>query len=70
MEYLIHYIKFKMWPALSYVNSHCFSHSSIDFKFKFLIVGVRLYLHSPLPPPPPPPPIYTDTENWDIWMLL
>ena len=24
VEYLIHYVKFKMWPALFYVNSLCF----------------------------------------------
>ena len=24
VEYLIHYVKFKMWPALLYVNSICF----------------------------------------------
>ena len=45
MEYLFHFIKFKVWPALFYVNSYSFPNSSIDFKFKFLIVGVRLYLH-------------------------
>ena len=25
VEYLIHYVKFKMWLALFYVNSLCFS---------------------------------------------
>ena len=25
VEYLIHYVKFKMWPALFYVDSLCFS---------------------------------------------
>ena len=24
VEYLIHYVKFKMWPTLFYVNSRCF----------------------------------------------
>ena len=24
VEYLIHYVKFKMWPALFYVNFLCF----------------------------------------------
>ena len=24
VEYLIHYVKLKMWPALFYVNSLCF----------------------------------------------
>ena len=24
VEYLIHYVKFKIWPALFYVNSLCF----------------------------------------------
>ena len=24
VEYLIHYVKFKMWPGLFYVNSLCF----------------------------------------------
>ena len=46
MEYLIHYVKFKMWPALFYVNSHSFPNSSIDWKLRFLNVGVRLYLQS------------------------
>ena len=40
--YLIHYVKFKMWPALFYVNSRCFPNSSIDWKLRFLNVGVRL----------------------------
>ena len=25
VEYLIHYVKFKTWPALFYVDSLCFS---------------------------------------------
>ena len=45
VEYLIYYAKFKMWPALFYVNSLCFLNSSIDWKLRFLNVGVRLYLH-------------------------
>ena len=45
VEYLTHYVKFKMWPALFYVNSLCFLNSSIDWKLRFLNVGVRLYLH-------------------------
>ena len=28
--YLIDYVKFKIWPALFYVNFHYFSNSSID----------------------------------------
>ena len=28
VEYLIHYVKFKMWPALFYVNSLCFPNIS------------------------------------------
>ena len=39
VEYLIHYVKFKMWPALFYVNSLCFPN---NFGF-----GVRLYIISP-----------------------
>ena len=30
MGYLIHYVKFKIWPALFYVNFQYFSNSSID----------------------------------------
>ena len=44
MGYLIHCAKFRMWPALSYVNSPFISHSSIDSKLGFLIVGLSLYL--------------------------
>ena len=47
VAHLIHYVKFKMWPVLFYVNSLCFPNSSIDWKLRFLIVCVRLYLHSP-----------------------
>ena len=36
VEYLIHYVKFKMWQALFYVNSFCFP-NIFDF-------GVRLYV--------------------------
>ena len=32
MEYLFHYVKFKIWPALYYVNSHSFPNSAIDRK--------------------------------------
>ena len=39
VEYLIRYVKFKMWPALFYVNSLVFPN--------FLNVGVRLYVISP-----------------------
>ena len=39
MEYLIHYVKFKMWPALFYVNSHCFPNSSIYWKLRIWNVG-------------------------------
>ena len=44
MGYLIHCVKFRMSPALSYVNSPFISHSSIDSKLGFLIVGLSLYL--------------------------
>ena len=30
VEYLIHYVKFKMWPALFYVSSLCF-HNIFEF---------------------------------------
>ena len=46
MEYLIHYVKFKMWPVLFYENSLSFPISSIGWKLRFLNVGIRLYLHS------------------------
>ena len=55
LEYLIYYVKFKMWAALFYVNylpyfqqwnlnqdinfPYCF----IDSKLRFLSVGLRLY---------------------------
>ena len=31
MEYVIHYVKFKMCPALIYGNVHCFHNLSIDY---------------------------------------
>ena len=52
IEYLIHYVKSEMWPALFYVNSFCFEqwnsnwdvayfNSSLDSKF--WNVDLRLY---------------------------
>ena len=46
MEYLIHCVKFEMWPALFYVYSHSFPNSSIDWELRFLNVGVRLYFEN------------------------
>ena len=40
MEYLIHYVQFKMWPALFYVYSDSFPIHPIDWKLRFLNVGV------------------------------
>ena len=62
MECLSHYVHFQMWPALFYVNSHCFQTSSMDWKLRFWNVGVTLYLHCFS--------MYTNIQNWDIWMLL
>ena len=36
VEHHIHYVKFKMWPVLFYLNSHSFSN-----------IEVRLYIISP-----------------------
>ena len=40
VEYLIHYVKSNMWPALFYVNF-------LSFPIIFFNVGVRLYIISP-----------------------
>ena len=40
LEYLIHYVKFKMWPALLYVYKLPVSPSIFN-------VGIRLYIISP-----------------------
>ena len=56
VEYLIHYIKFKMWPALFYVNTLCFPNI-----FESLLLGCTLFS-----------PIYTEIDNWDYecWFWL
>ena len=53
IEYLIHCVKFEIWPALYYINSLSYFHqwnpncdiafltSSIDLKLQFLKVGLR-----------------------------
>ena len=50
VEYLIHYVKLKMWPALFYVNSLLFLNI-----FECKLLGWILF-----------PPIYTEIENWDF----
>ena len=40
MEYLIHYVQFKMWPALFYINSHIFPIHPMDWKLRYLNAGV------------------------------
>ena len=50
VEYLIHYVKLKMWPALFYVNSLFFLNI-----FECKLLGWILF-----------PPIYTEIENWDF----
>ena len=46
MQYLTHYIKFKMWSALFYLNSSFFRNSSIDSKWRCLNVDLRLYKYN------------------------
>ena len=49
-EYLIHYVKFNMWPALLYLNYLCFPKH-----FWTLVLGCTSF-----------PPIYTEIDNCDF----